>query len=78
MRVRDNWQYMRALLGCALRQSRRAVAFNVLNADADLREADRFSARPRELVSFCRRLGTSRVQLLDHYHPLDVTVFLYK
>lgn len=78
VKVRDNWQYMRALLGSALRQSRRAVAFNVLNADAGLREADRFSAVPKDLVSFCRRLGPSRVHLLDHYHPLDVTVFLYK
>ncbi len=78
VRVRDNWKYMRALLGCALKQSRRAVAFNVLNADADLREADRFGARPKDLVSFCRRLSPSRVHLLDHYHPLDLTVFLYK
>jgi SAM-dependent methyltransferase len=78
VKVRDNWRYMRALLKCALRQSRRAVAFNVLNAEADLREKDRFSAHPKELVSFCRKLGPSRVHLLDHYHPMDITVFLYK
>ncbi len=78
VRVRDNWQYMRALLREALKESRRGVGFNVLNADADLREADRFGANPRELVSFCRRLGPSRVQLMDHYHPLDLTVFLFK
>jgi SAM-dependent methyltransferase len=78
VKVRDNWKYMRALLGAALRQCRRALAFNVLNAEADLREPDRFGANPRDLVSFCRRLGPSRVQLLDHYHPLDLTVFLYK
>ncbi len=78
VRVKDNWRYMRALLKCALKQSRRAVAFNVLNAEADLREPDRFSAHPKKLVSFCRKLGPSRVHLLDHYHPMDITVFLYK
>jgi SAM-dependent methyltransferase len=78
VKVRDNWGYMRALLGAAFRSCGRAVAFNVLNAEADLREPDRFGASPRDLVAFCRRLGPSRVHLLDHYHPLDLTVFLYK
>ncbi len=78
VRVWDNWKYMRELLSCVLRQTKRAVAFNVLNAEAGLREPDRFTARARDLASLGRRLGVSRVHLLDHYHPLDLTLFLYK
>ena len=78
VKVRDNWKYMRALLKAALRQSQKAVAFNVLNAEAGLREADRFCAHPKALVAFGRRLGGSKVCLLDHYHHLDLTLFIYK
>jgi SAM-dependent methyltransferase len=78
VKVRDNWGYMRSLLGCVLRQTRKAVAFNVLNAEAEIRESNRFSAHPRELAAFGRRLGVSRVHLMDHYHHLDLTLFLYK
>lgn len=78
VRVKDNWEYMRAILTSALRQSRKAVAFNVLNAEAGLKEKDRFTVEPRELVAFGRGLGVSRAHLLDHYHHLDLTLFLYK
>jgi SAM-dependent methyltransferase len=78
VKVRDNWKYMRALLKSALRQSQKAVAFNVLNAEAGLKEADRFCADPKALVAFGRRLGASKVCLLDHYHHLDLTLFIYK
>jgi SAM-dependent methyltransferase len=77
VKVRDNWQYMRALLREALRECRRGVAFNVLNSEA-VREPDRFSVQTNELVDFAKRLGPSRVHLLDHYHPSDLTVFLFK
>jgi SAM-dependent methyltransferase len=78
VKVQDNWKYMRALLLSVLKQVRRGVAFNVLNAEAGLREAERFSVDPKELAAFGRRLGASRVVLIDHYHHLDLTLFLYK
>jgi SAM-dependent methyltransferase len=77
VKVRDNWQYMRAMLREVLRECRRAVAFNVLNSES-VREPDRFSVNSKELVAFSRRLGPSRIHLLDHYHPSDLTVFLLK
>lgn len=78
VKVQDNWKYMKALLLSVLKQARRAVAFNVLNAEAGLREPERFTVQPRELVAFGRRLGADRVVLLDHYHHLDLTLLLYK
>ncbi len=78
VKVKDNWQYMRAVLASALRQSRKAVAFNVLNTDAGINEANRFTVDSKELVAFGRGLGVSRVHLMDHYHHLDLTLFLYK
>jgi SAM-dependent methyltransferase len=78
VKVKDNWEYMRALLGSVLKQTKTAVAFNALNVEAGLREPDRFTTQARDLVSFGRRLGVSRVHLMDHYHHLDLTLFLYK
>ena len=78
VKVKDNWRYMRAVLSSALRQSRKAAAFNVLNAEAGIREKDRFTAHSKELVAFGKSLGVSRVHLMDHYHHLDLTLFLYK
>lgn len=78
VRVKDNWRYMKAVLSAALRQSRKAVAFNLLNAEAGLKEKDRFTAHPKELAAFGKSLGASRVHLLDNYHHLDLTLFLYK
>ena len=78
VRVRDNWEYMRAVLLSALRQSRKAVAFNILNAESGLQEKDRFMVEPKELVAFGRGLGVARAHLMDHYHHLDLTLFLYK
>jgi len=78
VKIRDNWEYMRALLVSSLRQARKAVAFNVLNAEAELKEADRFAVEPKALVSFARKLGASKVHLFDHYHHLDLTLFLHK
>ena len=78
VRVKDNWRYMKAVLSSALGQSRRAVAFNVLNAEAGLDEPDRFAAHPKRLAAFGKSLGASRVHLIDHYHHLDLTLFLYK
>ena len=78
VKVPDNWKYMRALLKAALRQTKKAVAFNVLNAEADLNESDRFCVEAKALASFGRRLGASKVCLLDHYHPVDLTLFVYK
>ena len=78
VRVRDNWTYMRKVLTAVLKQTRKAVAFNVLNAEAGLKEHDRFFVSPRALAAFGSRLGTKRIHLLDHYHPMDLTLFLYK
>ncbi len=78
VKVRDNWKYMKAVLSSTLKQTRKAVAFNVLSADADIREANRFTADPRQLVALGRKLGVSGVHLLDHYHHLDLTLYLYK
>jgi SAM-dependent methyltransferase len=78
VRVRDNWKYMRAILESVIRQTRKAVAFNVLSADAGIRETNRFTADPKQLVALGRKLGVSRVHLLDHYHHLDLTLYLTK
>jgi SAM-dependent methyltransferase len=78
VKVRDNWKYMRALLKSTLRQTKKAVAFNVLNAEAQLNEPDRFCVEAKELAAFGRRLGATKVCLLDHYHPMDLTLFIYK
>ena len=69
---------MKELLTCVLKQTKKAVAFNVLNAESGLIESDRFMVHPGELVEFGRRLDVSRVHLIDHYHHLDLTLFLYK
>jgi len=61
-----------------IKQSRKAVAFNALNAEAGLKEKDRFTVHPKDLVVFGKSLGASRVHLIDHYHHLDLTLFLYK
>jgi len=78
MKVRDNWKYMKALLTLVLGQTRKAVAFNALNVEAGIRERNRFTVSPGDLVAFGRGLGVSRVHLMDHYHRLDLTLFLYK
>jgi SAM-dependent methyltransferase len=78
VKVRDNWKYMKAILAAVLRQTRKAVAFNVLSADAGIREANRFTADPKQLVALGRNLGVSRAHLLDHYHHLDLTLYLVK
>ena len=78
VKVKDNWRYMKAVLSSALKQARKAVAFNLLNAEAGLKETDRFAAHPKELAAFGKSLGPSRVHLMDHYHHLDLTLFLYK
>jgi SAM-dependent methyltransferase len=78
VKVKDNWRYMGAVLASALKQSRKAVVFNALNADAGIKEKDRFTVHPKELVAFGRGLGVSRVHLMDQYHHLDLTLFLYK
>ncbi len=78
VKVKDNWRYMKAVLASALRQSRKAVAFNALNAEAGIKEKDRFTVSPQELSDFGRSLGVSRAHLIDHYHHLDLTLFLYK
>ena len=78
VKIGDNWKYMRAILASVLRQTRKAVAFNALSADAGIREADRFTADPKQLVALGRKLGVSRVHLMDHYHHLDLTLYLIK
>jgi hypothetical protein len=78
VKIRDNWKYMRSLLTGALKQTRRAVAFNVLNTESGLMEKDRFTVDPRKLVVFGKSLGVSKSHLIDHYHHLDLTLFLYK
>jgi SAM-dependent methyltransferase len=78
VKVRDNWKYMKALITSVLKQTGKAVAFNVLNSEAGIREKNRFTVKPGDLVTFGRRLKVSRVHLIDHYHRLDLTLFLYK
>jgi SAM-dependent methyltransferase len=78
VKVRDNWKYMRAVLKNVLKQTRHAAAFNVLNRESGLKERDRFMVSPGDLVAFGRKLGVKRVLLLDDYHHLDLTLFLYK
>ena len=78
MKVEDNWAYMRALLTCVLRMTKKAVALNILNAESGLREHDRFTVMPKDLVRFGRGLKVKRTHLMDHYHHLDLTLFLYK
>jgi len=78
VRVKDNWKYMEALLACVLKQTKKAVAVNVLNAESGLKESDRFMVTPKELVRFGRSLKVKRTYLMDHYHHMDLTLFLYK
>jgi SAM-dependent methyltransferase len=78
VKVQDNWTYMRAMLKQVLRQTKKAVAFNALNADSGLKESNRFLVTPKEIVTFGRSLGVKRTHLLDHYHHLDLTLFLYR
>ena len=78
VKVQDNWTYMRALLRQVLKQTKKAVAFNALNADSGLKESNRFLVTPKEIVTFGRSLGVKRAHLLDHYHHLDLTLFLYR
>lgn len=78
VKVKDSWRYMKAVLTSSLKQSRKAVAFNALNAEAEIREKDRFAVHPKELAALGKSLGVSRVHLMDHYHHLDLTLFLYK
>lgn len=78
VKVRDNLEYMRVLLASVLKQTKKAVAFNLLNAEAGLIESNRFMMTPRDLVALGRRLNVSRVHLMDNYHHLDLTLFLYK
>ena len=78
VKVQDNWVYMRAMLKQTLRQTKKAVAFNALNAESGLKESNRFMVTPKELVAFGRSLGVKRTHLLDHYHHLDLTLFLYR
>lgn len=78
VKVKNNWLYMGTLLGCVMKQTRKAVAFNVLNAEAGLKEKDRFMVHSKDLVAFGKRLGASKIRLLDHYHPMDLTLFLYR
>jgi SAM-dependent methyltransferase len=78
VKVQDNWAYMKAVLSQALRQSKKAVAFNALNSDAGVKESNRFWVGPKELSAFGRSLGVKKTHLMDHYHHLDLTLFLYK
>ena len=78
VKVRDNWKYMKALLASVLKQTRKAVAFNVLNAEAGIQEANRFKVTPAELMTLGDKLRVSRLRLMDQYHPMDLTLFLYK
>lgn len=78
VKVQDSWAYMKAMLQQALRQSKKGVAFNALNAESGLKESNRFMVTPREITAFGRSLGVKRTHLLDHYHPLDLTLFLYR
>jgi len=78
VKVQDNWIYMKALLKQVLKQTKKAVAFNALNADSGLKESNRFLVTPKEIVTFGRSLGVKRAHLLDHYHHLDLTLFLYR
>ena len=78
IKIRDNWKYMGAVLKNVLRQTKKAVAFNVLSGASGLKEFNRFTVLPGELVSFGKNLGVARTRLLDHYHHLDLTLFLYK
>lgn len=69
---------MGAVLKNVLRQTKKAVAFNVLSGATGLKESNRFTVLPGELVSFGKKLGVARTHLLDRYHHLDLTLFLYK
>lgn len=78
VKVEDNWQYMKAVLRQVLRQTKKAVAFNALNAESGLKESDRFLVTSKELAALGRSLKVKRTHLLDDYHHLDLTLFLYR
>ncbi|HXL73017.1 MAG TPA: class I SAM-dependent methyltransferase, partial [bacterium] len=78
IKVKNSWIYMKAMLKQSLRQTKKAVAFNVLNAESGLEESNRFVVTPREITALGRSLGVKKTHLLDHYHHLDLTLFLYR
>jgi SAM-dependent methyltransferase len=78
VKVKDNWLYTKAMLRQILKQTKKAVAFNVLNADSGLQESNRFVVTPQEITAMGRSLGVRKTHLLDHYHHLDLTLFLYR
>jgi SAM-dependent methyltransferase len=78
VKVKDNWLYTKTMLRQVLRQTKKAVAFNILNADSGLKESNRFVVTPQEITAMGRSLGVKKTHLLDHYHHLDLTLFLYR
>jgi ubiquinone/menaquinone biosynthesis C-methylase UbiE len=78
VKVKDNWLYTKTMLRQILRQTKKAVAFNILNADSGLKESNRFVVTPQEITAMARSLGVKKTHLLDHYHHLDITLFLYR
>jgi len=78
VKVKDNWTYMRTILQRILRQTKKAVAFNVLNAESGLDETNRFVVTPQEITALGRTLGVKRIRLLKDYHPQDLTLFFYR
>ncbi len=78
VKVKDNWLYTKAMLRQILRLTKKAVAFNVLNADSGIKESNRFAVTPHEITAMGRSLGVKKTHLLDHYHHMDLTLFLYR
>jgi ubiquinone/menaquinone biosynthesis C-methylase UbiE len=78
VKVKDNWLYTKIMLRQILRQTKKAVAFNILNADSGLKESNRFVVTPQEITAMGRSLGVKKTHLLDHYHHMDLTLFLYR
>lgn len=78
IQIQDNWKYMKSILTVALKQTKKAVAFNILNRELVFQESNRFSVNAAEIVRFARQLPVRQVKIFDHYHPVDLTLFLYK
>ena len=78
VKVKDNWLYTKTMLRQILLQTKKAVAFNILNADSGLKESNRFVVTNQEITAMARSLGVKKTHLLDHYHHLDITLFLYR
>lgn len=76
-RVRDNWGWVRQVVGAAYGLSQKGAAFNLLSDTYPDPDSDFFYASRSDLERFCATLAPGRWRTLVSAHPHDLTAFLY-